>query len=88
MKDEPNETLINELKHIWESEGIFIVIENIKRLQFECTRPAYIVLLTSRWGDQSPGRRHGLLAAHPIKFQVQERVELSCAIGSLIRDFQ
>lgn len=34
IKDEPNETLINELKHIWESEGIFIVIENIKRLQF------------------------------------------------------
>jgi DNA-directed RNA polymerase subunit H (RpoH/RPB5) len=33
-KDEPNETLINELKHIWESEGIFIVIENIRRLQF------------------------------------------------------
>jgi len=33
-KDEPNETLINELKHIWESEGIFIVIESIKRLQF------------------------------------------------------
>ena len=33
-KDDPNETLINELKHIWESEGIFIVIENIKRLQF------------------------------------------------------
>ena len=34
IKDEPNETLINELKHIWESEGIFIVVENIKRLQF------------------------------------------------------
>jgi len=34
IKDEPNETLINELKHIWESEGIFIVIENIARLQF------------------------------------------------------
>jgi len=34
IKDDPNETLINELKHIWESEGIFIVIENIKRLQF------------------------------------------------------
>ena len=26
--------MINELKHIWESEGIFIVIESIKRLQF------------------------------------------------------
>ena len=33
IKDEPNETMINEMKHIWESEGIFIVIENIKRLQ-------------------------------------------------------
>jgi DNA-directed RNA polymerase subunit H (RpoH/RPB5) len=34
IKDEPNETLMNEIKHIWESEGIFIVIESIKRLQF------------------------------------------------------
>jgi DNA-directed RNA polymerase subunit H len=34
IKDEINETLTNELKHIWESDGIFIVIENIKRLQF------------------------------------------------------
>ena len=33
-KDEPNETLINELKHIWEKDGYFIVMENIKRLQF------------------------------------------------------
>jgi DNA-directed RNA polymerase subunit H (RpoH/RPB5) len=33
-KDEINETLTNELKHIWESDGIFIVIENITRLQF------------------------------------------------------
>ena len=34
IKDDPNETLINELKHIWESDGIFIVVESIKRLQF------------------------------------------------------
>jgi len=34
IKDDPNETLINEMKHIWESENIFIVIESIKRLQF------------------------------------------------------
>ena len=34
IKDEINETLINELKHIWEKDGIFIVIEFIKRLQF------------------------------------------------------
>jgi len=34
VKDEPNETIINEIKHIWETDKIFIVIENIKRLQF------------------------------------------------------
>jgi len=34
IKDDPNETIINELKHIWEKDGIFIVIESIKRLQF------------------------------------------------------
>jgi len=34
IKDNVNETLINELKHIWEHDGIFIVIENIKCLQF------------------------------------------------------
>lgn len=34
IKDNVNETLINELKDIWERDGIFIVIENIKSLQF------------------------------------------------------
>jgi DNA-directed RNA polymerase subunit H (RpoH/RPB5) len=34
IKDEINETITNELKHIWETDGIFIVIESIKRLQF------------------------------------------------------
>jgi DNA-directed RNA polymerase subunit H (RpoH/RPB5) len=34
IKDDVNETLINELKHIWEKDGIFIVVESIKRLQF------------------------------------------------------
>jgi len=33
-KDEINDTLMTYLKHIWETEGIFIIIQNIKRLQF------------------------------------------------------
>lgn len=33
-KDEVNETLINNIKHIWEQDGIFIIIQYIKRLQF------------------------------------------------------
>jgi len=34
IKEEMNETLMNELKHIWEKDKIFIVVENINRLQF------------------------------------------------------
>lgn len=33
-KDDMNETITNELIHLWEKDGIFIVIESIKRLQF------------------------------------------------------
>lgn len=33
-KDDINETLTTLLKHIWERDGIFIVIQSLKRLQF------------------------------------------------------
>jgi DNA-directed RNA polymerase subunit H len=34
VKDDINDTLIGTLKHIWESDKIFIVLEPLKRLQF------------------------------------------------------
>lgn len=34
VKDEVNETLINTVKHIWESENIFIILIPLQRLQF------------------------------------------------------
>jgi DNA-directed RNA polymerase subunit H (RpoH/RPB5) len=34
LKDEINETLTNTVKHIWESEKIFIILQPLKRLQF------------------------------------------------------
>jgi len=34
VKSELNETLINALKHIWESEKIFIIVQPLLRLQF------------------------------------------------------
>ena len=34
VKDDMNETLTNLLKHIWEQDGILIIIQSIKRLQF------------------------------------------------------
>lgn len=33
-KDDANDTLIQQLKHIWEQDGFFIIIQSIKRLQF------------------------------------------------------
>ncbi len=34
IKDEPNDTIMNIVKEIWENQKIFIVVMNIKRLQF------------------------------------------------------
>lgn len=35
IDEEPNETIINRIKYLYEKEGIFVVIHNIKRLQFD-----------------------------------------------------
>jgi len=44
VKDEVNETLINYLKHIWESEKIFIILQPLQRLQFNILEHVYVPL--------------------------------------------
>ena len=34
IKEEPHEPIIEYLKHVWETEGIFVTIFSLKRLQF------------------------------------------------------
>jgi DNA-directed RNA polymerase subunit H (RpoH/RPB5) len=34
MKDEPNDTIKKTLTNIWEQDGIFVIVINIKRLQY------------------------------------------------------
>lgn len=34
IEDEPNDTIITKLKYLYNHDGIFVVIHNIKRLQF------------------------------------------------------
>jgi len=34
INDEPNDTIISKLKYLYDHDGIFVVIHNIKRLQF------------------------------------------------------
>lgn len=55
IKDTVNETMVNELKHIWERDGIFIVVECIKWLQFNILNhvlvPEHIVMNDSEISD-------------------------------------
>jgi DNA-directed RNA polymerase subunit H (RpoH/RPB5) len=48
IKDEPNETLTRFLRDVWEKEGIYIRIFNIKRLQFNILKhilvPKHVIL--------------------------------------------
>ena len=48
MKDEPNDTIRKTLMNIWEQEGIFIIVLNIKRLQYNIMNhqlvPPHLVL--------------------------------------------
>jgi len=34
IDDEPNDTILTRLKYLYDHDGIFVVIHNIKRLQF------------------------------------------------------
>lgn len=55
IKDPVNETMVNELKHIWERDGIFIVVECIKWLQFNILNhvlvPEHIVMSDGEIND-------------------------------------
>jgi DNA-directed RNA polymerase subunit H (RpoH/RPB5) len=42
VKDEPNETMIQLLKQTWEQDGIFIIIESLKRLQFNILKHSLV----------------------------------------------
>ena len=48
MKDEPNDTIKKTLTDIWEKDGIFIIVINIKRLQYNILKhqlvPEHIVM--------------------------------------------
>ena len=59
IKQEPHEPLLNILKHIWEQEGIFIMIYNLERLQFNILEHDYVpkhVILTQEEADNMKKR--------------------------------
>lgn len=42
IKQDPNEPLLNILNQIWEQDGIFIIIYNLNRLQFNILEHEYV----------------------------------------------
>jgi len=42
IKQEPNEPLLNILRQIWEQDGIFIIVYNLERLQFNLLEHSYV----------------------------------------------
>ena len=54
IKQEPNDPLLNILRQIWEQDGIFIIVYNLERLQFNILEHAYVpkhVILTPEEAD-------------------------------------
>lgn len=42
IEEEPNETIINKIKYLYDHDGIFVVIHNINRLQFNILNHVYV----------------------------------------------
>ena len=42
IKQEPNDPLLNILRQIWEQDGIFIIVYNLERLQFNLLEHSYV----------------------------------------------
>jgi len=46
IDDEPNETIINKMKYLYDHDGIFVVIHNIQRLQFNILEHQLVPYMT------------------------------------------
>lgn len=42
MEDEPNDTITAKMQYLYDEEGIFVVMHNIKRLQFNILKSVYV----------------------------------------------
>lgn len=64
VKGELNDALTQSLKHIWEHDGIFVVVQPIKRLQFNIMEhslvPVYRILTAAE--DKEVRKRYNIMA--------------------------
>ena len=54
MKTQPNDTIIKQLKHIWEEKNIFVVVHGLPKLQFNLLKHSFVpphIILTEEESD-------------------------------------
>ena len=42
IEDEPNDTIINKIKYLYDHDGIFVIIHNINRLQYNILNHTFV----------------------------------------------
>lgn len=52
MDDEPNDSLITRMKYLYEQEGVFVVVHNIKRLQYNVLEHSLVPQATILTDDE------------------------------------
>ena len=80
--DDPNDTIISELKKIWEEHGIHIIIYSLKRLQFNILNhdmvPEHIVLTDEEKNDFL--KKYNIQDPYTQVPQISRFDPVSCAI--------
>ncbi len=69
VKDNMNETLMNKLIHLWEKDGVFVVLVSIRRLQFNILKhvlnPKFVVLKSTEVEDVMKQKNISSLSEFP-----------------------
>ena len=80
--DNPNDTIINELKKIWEQDGINIIVYSLKRLQFNILNhemvPPHVILSDEEKNDFL--KKYNIVDPHTQIPQISRFDPVACAI--------
>jgi DNA-directed RNA polymerase subunit H (RpoH/RPB5) len=68
IEEEPNDTLISKLKYLFDHDGIFVVVHNIQRLQFNILKHKLVPSTTILTDDE--------VKALQIKYNLKELTQL------------
>jgi len=68
MEEEPNETLLTKLKYLYDHDGVFVVVHNIQRLQFNILKHK-LVPTTTVLSDEE-------VSSLKVKYNLKELTQL------------